>query len=220
MNKPKLISIDKTVIFSSPFEDGKIYLTRTGVIDTDSFYHALFLSYSTEYYYLDNTDRISFIDKFKNNIFSKKHFYKLQNDKIRNNMTTLFNIIYKKEDIPNQFTKVYIDIIANAKNNKIYNLLEDILPIDNFIKMINSEDVNDKYISNLNNNIKEYLEKLDILKNITKTKFDFIKTNIQKICNDIYTQIENDLYNTFISDENNLFNLVTEKLKTNIILFN
>ena len=74
MIQPKLISIDKTVIFSSPFEDGKIYLTRTGVIENDSFYHALFLSYSNEYYYLSTDDRISFVDKFKNTIFSKKIF--------------------------------------------------------------------------------------------------------------------------------------------------
>jgi len=231
MDKKLIMSLykNKTIVFPSPFEDGEISLVRTGVIndDNNSFFHSILTSYSDEYYNMDDKERINFLVKLKESIFTRKNFelnktnYKLVKNKIYNVFSSIYSFISLKKDFELE-TKLNKKIITKIKNNKLYDLFEELLPFDKIKDILKKDESNLKiYIKNIKVEIEHYLNTFNILSHVESKKSEFIKQNILNIVSTIMDEVLNFYYCSYFKNiSNNLdyetVKLISERLKINI----
>ena len=177
---------------------------------------------------MDIKGKNKFCENFIENIFTIKQFeknitnysnYKL---KLLEFIKNIYNV--KKELLDKSLRKIQKQITKNP----IYDLLSEILPYDDIIKIFNINDDIVKSINNMfidykeiiNHEIKNYLDSLEILNHIKdKTKAKFIKTNIIDIINLILDKIEYyefNIYKNKINLDINMVNILSNELKTDI----
>jgi hypothetical protein len=61
----KILSVNKTVVFTSPLEDSDEVLVRTGTISQgSSFFHAVLHAYSKEYINMNKTERMNYVKNY------------------------------------------------------------------------------------------------------------------------------------------------------------
>ena len=226
MNKElQILNPDKTVIFLSPFADEDTDLTRTGVIKEDSFFHSILLSYSKEYLEID--DKNDYINKLKDSLFSKKNLINNNYENFKNNLIDIVETTYNYiSNNKNDISPLSQKIVNKISKNKIYDLFVELLPL-NSLKTILDKDNDENIISfktDINENIKNHLKSIDILKQVDDKKYKFIKDNILVIINIIIDEVENNIYKYCLDNistiDSSIVNLVSNRLKINIYIFN
>jgi hypothetical protein len=222
-NELKILEPNKTVIFQSPIGDNNITLVRTGVInDENSFFHAVLLSYSKDYFFMNLENRIKLVNKFKNNIFNKKTFL---NDK-KNFLTyqdktkVVFLNFYTYLEKGITDDRIVQKVIIKKTKNEIVGLIPEIINLEDLNKILDNNTclTITEYELNVVSNIENYLISLDILKQVDKEKFEFINKNIIDIIHNFFDEIKNNLFNHYIKNLKNTIdiNLVSNYIKTNI----
>ena len=187
------LEVNKTVVFATPISEKNKCLVRTGTINTDgsSLLHSILLSYSKDYFYMDNKNRIKFLNKLKVNIFNKEKFDKNNFEKFKNKFFKVFekfyNYINMKEEIKEE------KIVNNIITHELHDIICELIPLEDFknISLVKKED--QTFFE-----IESYLNNLDILNYIDKEKSNFIKKNIKEIVNNVIVEIEKEEYNNYL----------------------
>ena len=110
-NKLSSCSVNKTVVFYSPIE-GRDVLVRTGIIEEDSFIHALLHATSSKYVQMQNKDRIKLANKFYSKVSSDIYKNQLVNkssfqDHLLNIVKDFYEFVVK-EKLPKDKNSKYI----------------------------------------------------------------------------------------------------------------
>lgn len=220
MNKQlelQLLSPNKSVFFTSPLEDKKTCLSRTGVIhdDENSFIHAVLGAYSKEYFNLNSKDKSSFLSNFKKSIYEKKNW---KNDKkqylffaegindcyisLKKNIKRISESQTVDKDKLNSIkNKIALKIIKHMvlKNINLYDLIVDVMDVK-FI--FDDKEIEDYSISSykklINKHIDEKLESVEILKRIDEKRSEFIKKGIVNFFNAILDKVEDQAYKMYL----------------------
>lgn len=234
VEKPKILPVNKTVVFWSPLEGDNV-LVRTGVIpDADSFIHSVLHSYSTEYVDSSNDDRQIITHKLKKNIIkniSKEVWCGMPQNvrKYRDNLLSLYENFYKFMDnkpYRGKTCQSFIRQLIKKEKDPKYETYKFVCSILTYYKL--EEMVKDiTTISGgptfLKNSCKEYIYgKKEFKKaNVEKVKviIDLIYTFIDKSCESVYNQTYIDYINNFGNDvDQNVLKLLSDKFKRDIYI--
>jgi hypothetical protein len=225
--KLQLLETNKTVTFKSKISDSNTCLVRTGVINNDgnSLLHAILMSSSKDYFYMDEKNKINFLEKVKNNIFTKKKFYGNQD-----NYLTFKNILIdyfyeinkfftKSENNPIEDSKLR-KIIKNIKIHEVSDFIFDLITFEDLKDILTTHQNNDEYKNykdNVVNNLNNFLNSLEILKKIDNEKSDYIKNNIVKIIIEVIDNVDDIIFKQ--NYKNNLNDINTDIINTIINYF-
>lgn len=211
-----VLEVNKTVVFTTPISEKNKCLVRTGTINNDSssLLHSVLLAYSKDYFYMDNKNRIKFLNKLKLNIFNKQTFDKNNFEKFKNKFFKVFEVFYNymitKEEIKEE------KIVNNIVKHELHDIICELIPIEDFknISFIKKDD--QTFFE-----IESYLNNLDILNYIEKEKSIFIKKNIKEIVNNVILEIEKEEYNNYLDRifkqiDIDVINQISKCLKINI----
>lgn len=221
-----ILEPNKTVVFASPMSDSDITLIRNGVIIENSFFHSILTSYSKEYLFMDISNKISYYNKIKSDIFTIKESQKNSDTfknlkKKLNEILLYFHNFVNKIDIPIR-DECNEKILKIIKNNIVYDLFFDLIPFDGLKNIFNIE----------KNSYKEYkIEILDKIKNILNlnetllqvdiNKKESIIKNVIEIIDIIFQNIEKNIYIKYYKNITkyvnvDLINLISKKLNIDI----
>lgn len=229
--KLQLLETNKTVTFKSKISDSNTCLVRTGVInnDSNSLLHAILTSSSKDYFYIDIKNKSNFLEKVKNNIFTKNKFYKN-----KDNYSSFKNIVIDYFcEINNFFTENKNNsiedsklrkIIKNIKIHEVSEFMFELISFDDLKDILITEQIDDQYENykdNVVNNLNNFLNSLEILKKIDTTKSDYIKNNIVKIILEVVENVDDIVYNQYYKNvlneiDTNVINIIMNYFKINI----
>lgn len=219
MKKEKELNIlepNKTVVFTTPISLKNTCLVRTGVINNDnsSLLHSILLSYSKDYFYMDNKNRVKILNKLKINIFDKEKFDVDNFLNFKNRFFEVFEIFYNHITNNEEIKDKNIEkIVKNICNNELHDIICELIPLEDFknISLVKDEKI---FF-----NVEPFLDNLDILKYIEKEKSEYIKKNIKQIINNVIIEIEKDEYKIYLDNilkDTDSINKISKCLKLNI----
>jgi hypothetical protein len=118
------ISVNKTVVFYSPFESDEDVLVRTGIIESeDALLHAVLHAYSKTYAKADKSKRLKIVKKLMNETKEKSPL---------NNIEDFYDYI-KNQKGDCAFAK---DIIKKEADIEIYKIISELIPIKDIDELI------------------------------------------------------------------------------------
>ena len=199
MNTLDIQPINKTVVFYCPFE-GNNCLVRTGTSKTNqinSCINSILHACSRSFKNMDIEDRTILINKVKNSIFTKiskkiwnteglSIFKKILTDTV----TNFYEFINIRDTIANSIVKkLGKELITSTKQFELFKIIIELLPLDIYEDNENSNDI-DTCKNNITMNVRNYLQNLPILHEISEENVDHIVKNVSHFINSLLNEVE------------------------------
>lgn len=222
------LDFGKTVIFVTPISTHNNHLVRSGNIQEDkSLIHAILLAYSKDYFYMNNKDKKEYYTNFLETILDVQTYEKNNENynAYKKQIIKLIKCIYDDNQDELQ-KKNFKHIFDQISENPVYELLPEIILKEDMIEILNSDTDFSKYKDTIKYNIKNYLESVDVLTQVSDNKkAELIKKNIKHIISIIFDDIKVSEYNNYKKkilneDDFKLINIIMDKIKTNIYMLN
>jgi hypothetical protein len=227
-NKLKILPVDKTVVFYTPFEGDDCFV-RTGTIAEGScFFHSLLHACSSEYTSMDRKDRMKFVRRLRASMAGKidrnsweemgnglisKVPYQENFNKILTNFANFLNQKNDSNKVRGRATRRTIKhFIKNEQDYELFNVLNELVPTSTaFEKVILPkayENSSNKKINKCAKSIiKEtltYLDSLDEFKAISEKQQDYLATKMVDLITYISKEAENEAFENYVKSlENN-----------------
>jgi hypothetical protein len=226
--KLKILSPNKTVVFSSPIE-GDDVLTRTGTIsEKNSFFHSVLHAYSSEYVNMDNQSRIKFVNRLKESLtetVSKDIWEELDNgltakipfqENVKNILLNFYMFINGDKKATGKSTKNVILKLINNNETKleIYEIITELIPLsEGFEKNILPDayrKCENGFISDckrmLSRETIKYVKNTEVFTSINKQKADKILNILNDFIDTITEEAEDSSYTNYIDSLKNVSN--------------
>lgn len=225
----EILDSGKTVIFVTPISGYNNHLVRTGNIQEDkSLVHAILTAYSKDYFLMDNNDKKDYYTKFIENIVDIQT-YEANNEnytRYKEQINKFVEFIYSdnQNNQDNLKNKTFKNILKQITKNPVFELIPEIIVKEDMLDILklNSDLDFSKYKDDVKHNIKNYLDSVEILNQVTDNKkVELIKKNIKHIMSIIIDDIKMDEFNLYknnllFQDDFKLINTIMDKIQTNI----
>lgn len=216
----------KTVIFVTPISGYNSHLVRTGNIQEDkSLIHAILIAYSKDYFLMNNKEKKDYYTKFIQNIIDMQTYEEKNENytRYKEQIIKFVECIYD-ENQDELKSKNFKSIFNEISKNPVYELIPEIILKEDILNILNSNSEIDfsKYKDEVKHSIKNYLESVDVLNQVSDNKkVELIKKNIKHIISIIIDDIKTYEYNSYKNsilsqDDFKLINTIMDKIKTNI----
>jgi hypothetical protein len=206
----KAIEAGKSVVVYSPIE-GEDTIVRTGTIgDGSCLFHAIFQACLKEYPSLSQKEKIKLVENVRKkiaNTFTIEQWKNL-NDGMIYKVSIQENIYKYIEEFYNTIINNKKSIFSEIVNSKptLYSIISEILPqkiLEQQIlpKSYQKENANIK--TNIIKEIITYLDNLEVIQNLVKSKADIIIKTIVNVISQIIDQAEKISYENYIRELEN-----------------
>jgi hypothetical protein len=210
----KILSVNKTVVFTSPLEDSDEVLVRTGTISQgSSFFHAVLHAYSKEYINMNKTERMNYVRKLRASMvgkIDKDSWEELAGGTIAKigckellykTLKNFDNFLTEKNDkIRGKCTRKIVKmLITNKDELEVYKVILTLVPIEFLINNIlpksykNSESLSLKDTNNcIIKDSVAYLNSLEEMKMVDNDKKEYLSNVfmmlLKVICSETYKE--------------------------------
>ena len=230
--KIEILDSGKTVIFTTPLSGYDNYLVRTGIIQqNNTLIHAVLTAYSKDYFYMDNKNKLEYYIKFVDSIISTNEYEEDKNNyyNYKLKIVDIINGIYEKnKELSDKKLKT---TIKQLSKNPVYDLISEIIPYDDILKILNIDNKKSLidfsgYNDSIKHEIKNYLNSVDVLNEVEdKDRVVLIKKNIKLIINTILEDVKLYEFNNYKQNilnkaDNNLISILMNKIKRDIYIIN
>ncbi len=223
--KLKIIPVNKTVVFYSPIE-GEDVLVRTGTMgDGSCFFHSLLHAYSKDYPAMDKKQRTKFVRKLRasmagkvnrenweemgGGIISKIPFQENVHEILKGFYGFIENSDRKVKGRSSR--RVIRQIIKEDQDFENYELVIQLLPLKILETKIlpksydqSADDKIEKTAKFLLDNVINYIESLDEIKNADQENVNYIKQLIMNFIITVLGEAEDSAFNNFVKGLENI----------------
>lgn len=224
--KFKILSPNKTVVFSSPIE-GDDVLTRTGTIAEGScFFHSILHAYSQEYVNMNTKERMKYVRTLRDNLsgnVSKDDWEELNNgliakipfqENVNNILLNFYRFINGDKKASGKSTKNVILKLINDNETKleIYEIITELIPFsEGFEKNILPNaygKCENSFISDCKRYIYretvKYVKNTEVFKSVSRQQADKILNILDDFINVIVEEAEDSSYKNYIDSLKNV----------------
>jgi hypothetical protein len=216
----KILSVNKTVVFTSPLEDSDEVLVRTGTISQgSSFFHSVLHAYSKEYVNMNKTERMNYVRKLRVSMvgkIDKDSWEELAGGTIAK--TDCKELLYKtlknfdnflsenNDKIRGKCTRKVVKILITNKDElEVYKVILTLVPIEFLINNIlpksyqKSESLSLKDTNNcIITDAVAYLNNLEEMKMIDNGKKDYLSNVFMMLLKVICSETYKESYKNYI----------------------